>query len=237
MTDAAAVQGSAERGHPNRDYAIGLARAAGGAIIFSLPLLMTMEMWFLGFYMDRARLLLFLLLNFAMLVVLSRFVGFEPTATLRDDVLDGVEAACVQLAGSRLERVDLLRREAIAARLVPVRPVDRVIREADLLAVGLPVGARSDVVADHDADEPREPKPPRDTLWLPELPLLRLLLLLLLPLLRLAMLLLLPLLLCPSLLSTPQLLLPLPLRLLLLLPPLRPLYQTRFERDGICFAP
>jgi len=33
------------------------------------------------------------------------------------------------------------------------------------------------VVADHDADEPWEPKPPRETLWLPEL-LLRLLLLL-----------------------------------------------------------
>jgi hypothetical protein len=33
------------------------------------------------------------------------------------------------------------------------------------------------VVADHDADEPCEPKPPRETLWLP--------LLLLLPRLRL----------------------------------------------------
>jgi uncharacterized membrane protein len=28
----------------------GLARGLGGAILFALPLLMTMEMWWLGFY-------------------------------------------------------------------------------------------------------------------------------------------------------------------------------------------
>ena len=33
---------------PNRDYAYGLARALAGAILFGLPLLMTMEMWSLG---------------------------------------------------------------------------------------------------------------------------------------------------------------------------------------------
>jgi putative integral membrane protein (TIGR02587 family) len=80
------------RMRPNRDYAIGLARALGGAIIFSLPLMMTMEMWFVGFYMDRLRLMLFLALNFTMLVGLSRFAGFEPTARLIDDVMDALAA-------------------------------------------------------------------------------------------------------------------------------------------------
>ncbi|CAN7555305.1 DUF2391 family protein [Phenylobacterium sp. LjRoot225] len=37
-------------------YGRGLARAVAGALIFSFPLLMTMEMWQLGFYMDRLRL-------------------------------------------------------------------------------------------------------------------------------------------------------------------------------------
>ena len=36
------------------DYARGLARACGGALLFALPLLMTMEMWSLGFEMARA---------------------------------------------------------------------------------------------------------------------------------------------------------------------------------------
>ena len=67
----------AERGATSRDYAIGLARAFGGANIFALPLLMTMEMWWLGFYLDPLRLALFLVVNFAVLVGLSRFGGFE----------------------------------------------------------------------------------------------------------------------------------------------------------------
>lgn len=66
----------------------GLARAFGGAIIFSLPLMMTMEMWHLGFYMAPSRLALLLLLGIPLLVGLSHFSGFEQTFRWRDDVVD-----------------------------------------------------------------------------------------------------------------------------------------------------
>ncbi len=79
----------------NRAYARGLARAFGGAIIFALPLLMTMEMWFLGFYLEPGRLLLFLLLNFVVLVGLSRYAGFEHTSRWLDDLLDALAACAV----------------------------------------------------------------------------------------------------------------------------------------------
>jgi len=85
------VAGRAPPG-PNRDYALGLARAFAGAVIFGLPLLMTMEMWSLGFHIDPARLLGFVIVNFAILVGLSRFGGFEPTLTLIEDVLDALAA-------------------------------------------------------------------------------------------------------------------------------------------------
>jgi putative integral membrane protein (TIGR02587 family) len=95
------------RTHPaldssNRAYAIGLARAFGGALLFALPLLMTMEMWALGFYTHPARLLLFLLLNFLILIGLSRFGGFERTATLFEDVLDALAACAVAIIASAL---------------------------------------------------------------------------------------------------------------------------------------
>jgi putative integral membrane protein (TIGR02587 family) len=76
----------------NKAYAIGLARAFGGAVIFAIPLLMTMEMWSLGFTMSRGRLLLFLAINFAILVGLSYFAGFEKTFSWKDDALDAFAA-------------------------------------------------------------------------------------------------------------------------------------------------
>ncbi len=76
----------------NKAYAIGLARAFGGAVIFAIPLLMTMEMWSLGFTMGRGRLLLFVAINFAVLVGLSYFAGFEKTFSWKDDALDAFAA-------------------------------------------------------------------------------------------------------------------------------------------------
>ena len=95
-----ASQGRRTTRDANRHYAIGLARAFGGAIIFGLPLLMTMEMWFLGFYIERERLILFLIFNFLMLVGLSRFGGFEQTSSTFDDVLDAFAAFGVGVISS-----------------------------------------------------------------------------------------------------------------------------------------
>jgi putative integral membrane protein (TIGR02587 family) len=82
------------------EYAVGLARAFGGALLFGLPLLMTMEMWALGFYAHPVRLLVFLAVNFLILVGLSRFGGFEPTCTLFEDVLDALAAIAVAVLAS-----------------------------------------------------------------------------------------------------------------------------------------
>lgn len=84
----------------NRDYAMGLARAFAGALIFGLPLLMTMEMWLLGVAMHPGRLLAFILVNFVILVGLSRFGGFERTHGLSDDVLDALAACGVGIIAS-----------------------------------------------------------------------------------------------------------------------------------------
>ena len=79
----------------NRAFAIGLARAFGGAIVFSLPMLMTMEMWELGFYMAPARFVLLVVLLVPLLVGLSHFVGFEETFGWKDDVVDAFVAYAV----------------------------------------------------------------------------------------------------------------------------------------------
>jgi len=76
----------------NATYGRALSRAFGGALLFSFPLLMTMEMWSLGMSVERWRLLAFLVLALPMLVGLSYFAGFEPTFRLKDEVMDALAA-------------------------------------------------------------------------------------------------------------------------------------------------
>lgn len=84
----------------NAYYAQGMARAFAGALIFSFPLLMTMEMWWLGFYADPLRLALFLGLGLPGLYGLSYYAGFRHTFTWQDDVLDALAAYAVGFAAS-----------------------------------------------------------------------------------------------------------------------------------------
>ena len=70
----------------------GLGRGVAGALFFALPMLMTMEMWYLGFYMARERLLLLLLLNIPLLILLAHRIGFEETFTWREAARDAVIA-------------------------------------------------------------------------------------------------------------------------------------------------
>lgn len=91
---------SAAQRESDRKFFVGLARAFGGAVLFSLPLLMTMEMWWLGFYLDRAKLLVFMVLMVPVLVALDYYSGFEETASWREDLMDGMIAYGVGLTAS-----------------------------------------------------------------------------------------------------------------------------------------
>ena len=109
-----------------RSFLVALARAFAGAIIFALPLLMTMEMWALGFYMHPLRLALFLALMFPLLVVLAYYAGFEESVSWQHLVL----SACVAYA---VAFVAAGRRPG-AARRAAARHVDRGDRRQDLAA-------------------------------------------------------------------------------------------------------
>lgn len=83
-------------------FLVGIARGAGGALLFALPMLMTMEMWELGFYMDRTRLLVLLVLNIPLLTILAHKVGFEHTSTWRNAARDAAIAYALGIVASGL---------------------------------------------------------------------------------------------------------------------------------------
>lgn len=82
---------------PRREarYARDLGRAFGGALLFSLPLLMTMEMWWFGFTLDRARLAVFLLAGLPLLVGLGYYAGFARHQGVAHAVQDAFVAVAV----------------------------------------------------------------------------------------------------------------------------------------------
>lgn len=72
-----------------------LGRAFGGALIFSLPMLMTMEFWVLGFTIDSLRLFIFLVVALPVLVKLSQIIGFEGSRRWTDNIADAAIALLV----------------------------------------------------------------------------------------------------------------------------------------------
>lgn len=66
----------------------GIGRAIGGALIFSLPMMMTLEMWEIGFDIDPLRLLILILFSLPLWVGVSSIVGFEKTKGRLDDLRD-----------------------------------------------------------------------------------------------------------------------------------------------------
>lgn len=112
----------------------GLARGLGGALIFALPMLMTMEMWWLGFSMDRLRLVLLLLVNIPLLVALSHFAGFEKTFDVREDLRDAFIAYGIGILASSIVL-------AAFGAIGPGMGADRAVGMIALQAVPASLGA------------------------------------------------------------------------------------------------
>ena len=80
-----------------RGYLRDLGRAFGGALLFTMPLLMTMEMWAFGVAMDRARLLIFILASIPLLYGLAYYAGFSARRGLVNNLLDTATALGVAI--------------------------------------------------------------------------------------------------------------------------------------------
>lgn len=119
--------------HTNKDFLVGLARAFAGAILFSFPLIMTMEMWSLGFTVDRSRLALFMFLSVPLLVGLSYYIGFEDTSCLTDDIVDAFVAYAVGFVTSA---VMLLLFNILDFKMSIDEIVGKIAIQASIAAIG-----------------------------------------------------------------------------------------------------
>ncbi len=145
---------SAEHRARDRAFFKGLARAVAGALLFALPMMMTMEMWQLGFYIGPWRLALLIVILVPLLAGLSRFAGFKESTCLRDDVIDAFVAVAVAVCAAAL----IL---ALFAVLRTGMSLDEVIGKIAIQTVPGSIGAmlaRSQLTARGGDDEPESHK-------------------------------------------------------------------------------
>ncbi len=129
-----AEAGALATGGSLRPLLVGFGRAFGGALVFALPMLMTMEMWQLGFTVERWRLLILMLVSVPLLVFISRYSGFEKTRHWAEDVRDAFIALGIGLLSSSLVL-------ALLAVLEPGMPVSEIVGKIALQTVPAALGA------------------------------------------------------------------------------------------------
>jgi putative integral membrane protein (TIGR02587 family) len=117
-----------------RSFLVGVARGGGGALLFSLPMLMTMEMWALGFTIAPERLVLLLLVLLPLLVLLAEESGFEETQGLREKLRDAVVAFAI---GILVSAVVL----AVFGLLTPDQPLQNILGMVAIQSVPASIGA------------------------------------------------------------------------------------------------
>ncbi|MCD2184720.1 TIGR02587 family membrane protein [Rhizobium sp. GN54] len=147
----------------HRRFVVGLSRGIAGALLFALPMFLTMEMWELGFYIDRARLCLLLTVNVPLLIVLARRIGFERTSSWREAVRDAAIAYFLGILASTaiLVAIGVLRLGQAATEIVGT-----VALQAVPASIGALLGRSQ--LGQHQDDKDEEGSPP-DTSYAGEL--------------------------------------------------------------------
>lgn len=148
----------AGEGFDHMRFAIGLARGVAGALLFALPMFLTMEMWELGFYIDRSRLFLLLLVNIPLLVLLAHRIGFERTSTLKEAMRDASIAYFLGVVSSALVlgMIGVLKPGQAPGEIIGMIAIQAVPASIGALLGRSQLGARSEEDADGNEDPGNE---------------------------------------------------------------------------------
>jgi putative integral membrane protein (TIGR02587 family) len=116
-----------------REYGRGL----GGGLLFSLPLLYTMEMWWAGFLSEPPRLLALLAFTYCMLLGYNRFAGMHHDASWLEVAIDSVEELGLGLLTATLM---LYLIGQIGPDVAIAEGLGKIVVEGAVVAIGFSVG-------------------------------------------------------------------------------------------------
>lgn len=154
---------------PWAQEAVDLVTAASGGLLFGIPLLFTMEVWWTGTHTTSGQALTMLALTFVLVFVLNRTEGFRSTrdVRLRDALTDTVEALALGLVLVAIVLL-LLREIAFDTPLAVV--LGKVVYEAFPFCLGIAVanhflrGGREATAQDGEDEEGADADEPDDRL-------------------------------------------------------------------------
>ncbi|MBW3636320.1 MAG: TIGR02587 family membrane protein [Armatimonadetes bacterium] len=131
-------------------------RGIAGGLMFSLPLLFTMEVWFAGFMLHPARLALYVVATFGVLLAYNRFAGLRSDASWWECAIDSVEEMGLGLVLSAAI-LWLLGRLDVADDWLVI--MGKIVIEGMTVAIGVSVGTaqlgggQSDAGMENDESE------------------------------------------------------------------------------------
>ncbi len=129
--------------------ALEYGRGVAGGLIFSLPMLYTMEVWAAGFRLSPGRILLLAAVTFVLLLLYNRFAGLRRDATFREVAIDSVEEMGLGLV---IAAVMLWLTGQIDTQTHFAEIAGKVVVEAMTVAIGVSVGT-SQLGGEDDGDE------------------------------------------------------------------------------------
>lgn len=112
-------------------------RGVAGGLMFSLPLLYTMEVWWTGFNAHPWRLAAYVLATFVLLLGYNRYAGLRHDAGMMEVAIDSVEEMGISFVISALALF-------LLGRITPGMPanviVGQIVIEAMTIAIGVSIG-------------------------------------------------------------------------------------------------
>lgn len=113
------------------------ARGVAGGLLFSMPLLYTMEVWWTGFLVPPWRLAVYVLGTFALLLGYNHYVGIREDSSFADVVIDSFEEMGI---GFVVAAVVLWLLGQITVEMPADEVLGKIVIEAMTVAIGVSVG-------------------------------------------------------------------------------------------------
>ena len=138
-------------------------RGVAGGLLFSFPLLYTMEVWWAGFTASPLSLLILVLATFLLLIGYNRYAGLRADASWHEIIIDSVEEMGIGFLLSFIVLVMLNRIQL--ADMVVEEMLGKVVIEAMAVSIGVSIGTaqlgmedRSGKEEDEEGNEKRSAK-------------------------------------------------------------------------------